>query len=260
MVSDNKIYYVYILFKTYKEGSYKYDDLFFNMEPFYIGKGNGGRMEKSKRDIKSTKNHHKINVIEKIHQENLTVTSIKYRENLSEEEAFFLEKELIRKIGRNDRGLGPLTNLTDGGEGGSGGTSRKGDWPELYRSVLQYDLSGNLIKEYPSIKHAYKENPSAKNISYCCQLIRETSGGFVWRYKEEGFSRFINLDHLKGRTQKGNFKVPIIQKNIKGEIINEFSSIKEAEKTTGCDSSKIVLVCQKKRKHTKGFIFEYKND
>ena len=258
MVSNKNIYYVYILFKTYKKGSYKYDDLSFDLEPFYIGKGNGKRLERSKTDTKKTKNLHKINIIEKIHQENLTVTSIKYREGLSEEEAFLLESELIKKIGRSDRGLGPLANLTDGGEGGSGGTSRKGDWPELYRSVLQYDLDGNFIKEYPSIKHAYKENPSAKNISYCCQMVRDTSGGFVWRYKEDNFPVFINLEHLKNRTQKGNFEVPIVQKNMGGEIIGEFSSIKEAEKITGCNSSKIVLVCQKKRKHTKGFIFEYK--
>mgnify|MGYP003345332846 CR=1 FL=1 len=42
----------------------------------------------------------------------------------------------------------------------------------------------------------------------------------------------------------------MVQKNTEGEIIGEFSSIKEAEKKTGCNSSKIVLVCQGKRKHT----------
>lgn len=255
---DQKIYYVYILFKTYKKGFYSYDNLFFDLEPFYIGKGNGKRMEKSLTDVKKTKNLHKINIIEKIHQEDLTVTSIKYKENISEEEAFFLEKELIRKIGRSDRGLGPLANLTDGGEGGSGGTSRRGDWPELYSPVLQYDLEGNLIKEYQSIKHAFKENPCAGNISGCCRMIRDTSGGYIWRYKKEEYQMSINVDYIKARTQKGNFQVPVVQKNINGEIIKEFSSIKEAEKITGCRSSKIVLVCQGKRKNTNGFIFEYK--
>lgn len=40
--------------------------------------------------------------------------------NLSEPEAFRLEKEYIQRIGRRDLGLGPLVNLTDGGEGASG--------------------------------------------------------------------------------------------------------------------------------------------
>lgn len=37
-----------------------------------------------------------------------------------EGEAFYIEKTLIHCIGRRDLGLGPLVNLTDGGEGHSG--------------------------------------------------------------------------------------------------------------------------------------------
>lgn len=38
-------------------------------------------------------------------------------DNLSEEEAFKLEKEYISRIGRRDLGLGTLVNMTDGGDG-----------------------------------------------------------------------------------------------------------------------------------------------
>ena len=41
-------------------------------------------------------------------------------ENLSKENADNLEKWLIKEIGRRDKGLGPLVNLTDGGEGAIG--------------------------------------------------------------------------------------------------------------------------------------------
>lgn len=259
MVSEGEnIYYVYILFKTYNTGDFRYDDLTFSLEPFYVGKGKNRRIDQS-LDVRKNGNRYKNFIIEKIHSMDLTVTSVKFAENLTESEAFFLESQLIKKIGRFDRGLGPLSNLTDGGEGGSGGTSRKGDWPELYVPVLKYDINGTLIREYPSIKHAISENPKAKNISYCCQFKRDTSGGFIWRYKD-GLDpeKFINVQRIKDRTQKGNFEVNIIQKNNNNEIVKEYRSIKEASEKTGCSASKIVLVCQGKRKNTKGFIFEYK--
>lgn len=41
-------------------------------------------------------------------------------ENLTWEEACEKEKELISLYGRRDLGLGPLVNMTDGGDGGNG--------------------------------------------------------------------------------------------------------------------------------------------
>jgi hypothetical protein len=258
MVAEDKSYYVYILFKTYKKGFFTYSDLNFNMEPFYVGKGRDKRIIDTV-NVRKNKNSYKNNILEKIHLLNLTVTSVKIGEHMLEKDAFDLEKELISKIGRYDRGLGPLANMTDGGEGGSGGTSRTGDWPELYAPVLMYDLNGDLLKEYDSIKKAKSENPKAKNISYCCQLKRDTSGGFIWRYKgSDETVKKIDVSFLIGRTQSGNNPVAVIQKNEIGEIIGEFDSIKEASIQTGCSSSKIVLVCQKKRSKTNGYFFEYK--
>jgi hypothetical protein len=257
MITENEnIYYVYILFKTYKTGIYKYEGLTFDTEPFYVGRGKNKRISESGSDIKKTKNLNKINIIKKIHSENLTVTSTKYMENMSEADAFLLEIELIKKIGRSDKGHGPLANLTDGGEGGNGGTSRIGDWPELYKPVLQYSLDGKFLKRYNSIKSALLDNPKSKNISYCCQLKRYTSGGYIWRYDNDEFKN-SNIEGISDRTQKGSFPVSVVQKNMSGETINIFQSIKEAALLTGCASSKIVLVCQNKRKHTKRFIFEY---
>ena len=91
MISEESKYYVYILLKTYTNGHFNYGDLYFSMEPFYIGKGKDKRINQS-INVKRNKNAHKNNILDKIHSLNLTVTSIKYKENLTEEDAFLLEK------------------------------------------------------------------------------------------------------------------------------------------------------------------------
>lgn len=50
----------------------------------------------------------------------------------------------------------------------------------------QYDLHGNLIKEWNSLNEINRElGYSQGNISMCCNGIWPTSYGFIWRYKEK---------------------------------------------------------------------------
>lgn len=55
------------------------------------------------------------------------------------------------------------------------------------RPVIQYDLNGNFIQEYPSCAAAAKavgmSQPSG--ISRACSGIRKTAKGFLWKYKNE---------------------------------------------------------------------------
>ena len=53
------------------------------------------------------------------------------------------------------------------------------------KTILQYDLQDNLIKEYPSIRQAYRETGFAsQNISACCKGKYKQMYGFKWKYKE----------------------------------------------------------------------------
>lgn len=52
----------------------------------------------------------------------------------------------------------------------------------MYVPVLQYDLQGNFIKEFPAVKIA-EDELGITGISNCCQGKLKTAGGFVWRYK-----------------------------------------------------------------------------
>ena len=96
-----------------------------NGVPFYIGKGKGTRMYSHERDVKNgkipnTNNTYLFRKIKKIHTSGLSVIYKKIIENIDDDMALSVEVKEIRKVGRANLGLGPLCNLTDGGEGNSG--------------------------------------------------------------------------------------------------------------------------------------------
>lgn len=88
--------------------------------PFYVGKGTGNRMHDHKKVSLKGKdpqgNSLLGNKIRKIIREG---GDIEYQvvKDLSLNDAYELEIKLIKEIGRRDLGLGPLCNMTDGGDG-----------------------------------------------------------------------------------------------------------------------------------------------
>lgn len=52
------------------------------------------------------------------------------------------------------------------------------------KAVVQYDLKGNKINEYESIRKASKMTKiEAHNIIYCCKGQKATASNFIWKYK-----------------------------------------------------------------------------
>lgn len=85
--------------------------------PFYVGKGIGERVFCHGRDaINTTLRSHKLNTIRALHGAG---ASVGYSVEImtSEADALARERELILAHGRHDLRTGPLTNMTDGGEG-----------------------------------------------------------------------------------------------------------------------------------------------
>lgn len=120
---NGNVYYVYALLDTRKPGRYSYGKggkLAFAYEPFYIGKGKGGRAYAHvyARD----KNRLKHSIIRKIIAETGAPPKVRIlRRSLPEVEALRLEGVAIRIIGRRGFGTGPLSNLSSGGDFGNPG-------------------------------------------------------------------------------------------------------------------------------------------
>lgn len=52
------------------------------------------------------------------------------------------------------------------------------------KSVLQYDLKGNFIKRYDTLREAMKEtNVLESKISLVCNKHRKNAGGFIWKFE-----------------------------------------------------------------------------
>lgn len=117
-------YYVYVYMDTTKPGPYVFDDLSLEYEPFYIGKGKGSRYKQHIIDSKNRKLNNKklYHIHNKILKLDNNIKILKIKENILESDAFIYEKKFIALIGRHDRGLGPLCNNTDGGDGEAGRT------------------------------------------------------------------------------------------------------------------------------------------
>lgn len=93
-----------------------------NALPFYVGKGHKSRAFEHTRpsSLQYDSNTHKVNIIRKAQRENKNILIEFLDTNLSESEAFRYEMYYISAYGRCDKGLGQLSNMTDGGDGTSG--------------------------------------------------------------------------------------------------------------------------------------------
>lgn len=59
------------------------------------------------------------------------------------------------------------------------------DITKKQKKVNQYDLDGNFIKQWNSMKEAGETlNIHRQNISMCCRKIRNKTNNFIWRYAD----------------------------------------------------------------------------
>jgi hypothetical protein len=206
-------HYVYALLDPRRPGKFYYDTLnvCFLFEPFYIGKGKGTRVYSHTHEaFKQSPPSFKKNKIRKIMAETgKKPIAVILHKDLTDSRAISKEMSLIKKIGRYNRGKGPLTNLTDGGEGMSG-------WKHSARSKKLIIESNKRRMVTESTKNKISE--SVKKTDYHpSKKIRKRMSRRVSGKNNPFFGkRFIGpLNHNYGK------ELPGYQKRILSDLAKE---------------------------------------
>lgn len=125
----------------------------------------------------------------------------------------------------------------------------------LSKTVYQYTLDGEFIKEWPSAHEVERQTGfSRSNISTCCQGKSKTVYGYAWSYVPLGKQSCQKKVAVKYNTK--NSKV-VYQYSLDGELVNEWPSVAEIGRQLGYASSNIVNCCNGKNKTAHGFIWRY---
>lgn len=220
---------------------------------FYIGQTKNSVNKRLNSHIsnafKRNKHNNKFyNAIEKYGKDNFKIEIIKQIEDLKldEYEIYYIQK------------LNPHYNSSEGGKSTKGFSGKKLSLKHKanliknnFKIIYQYDLEGNYLNSYKSIKSASEIlNVSRTSISHNLNGKQKTAFGFIWIFKFLGSK--IDVSNLKHGKSKS-----ILQMDINNNIIKIWDSMVDIEKELNISSGKICMCCKGKRKTTGGFKFEY---
>lgn len=148
--------------------------------------------------------------------------------------------------------------------------------------VLQYDLHGIFLKEWPSQRSVLDE--LGISVNACCKGRQKTAGGFQWKYSDDPrvIGVYVKEKHpmseetklklskakkgkpskLKGRDgMKGTSNpraTPILQFNLNDKFIKEWDYITQASKELGINLSSLSECLKGKQKTAGGYKWKYK--
>jgi NUMOD3 motif/GIY-YIG catalytic domain/NUMOD1 domain len=120
---------------------------------------------------------------------------------------------------------------------------------KFYKSVLQYTINGEFLKEWKSI-HDAESTLHIHSISSCCGGKLLSAGGYVWKYKS---NNIIDQKILINKV----YRKPVYQYTKKGIFIKKWNSVREAEGCLNINHISKVCTGYKSHKTTGGFIWKY---
>ena len=164
--------------------------------------------------------------------------------NVSKEYASKLEIELIKKYGKiKEKGL--LANISNGGETVVEELITVLNDKKCSEKVYQYDLDGNLIKEWDSVKQAGEAlGINRPSISNCLKGRYKSAGGFIWRYSVEEVSPVKKTKSIE-------------QYDLDGNLIKVWDSINSIENGTDYKRKTIYACANGQNSTAYGYVWKY---
>lgn len=124
---------------------------------------------------------------------------------------------------------------------------------KIYNPILQFDLSGNFIKEWDRpIEASNKTNICINTIYGCLNKKHKNAGNYIWVRKSD----YKNIDSLSWYLQNQTHK-NVLQYDKNGNFIKRWNSLSEAVKEYG---TTITQCCLHYVLTAYGYIWKYAND
>lgn len=135
--------------------------------------------------------------------------------------------------------------------GGNSGHITQPNHGRYHRTIKKYDMNGNFIEEYSSIKECAEKNNTYTNaIIMCAQQKWKSWNNYQYRYDDDPPLKKVNKRGAK----------PINQYDLKGNFIQTFPSASAAARAVGLKSSSHIGDCCNKKNGVKssgGFYWEW---
>lgn len=138
--------------------------------------------------------------------------------------------------------------------------SKKLSYPEQYHpasltAVVQLDLSGELLNEYPSMVEAEKQLGLTKGlIASCIHAKTYYSSGYLWFTKAQYAKPDFKIPN--NCLNKKKFNVPVNKYDLEGKLVACYSCLQDAAKDSSTTAYKIYEVTINKRKTIKGYTYK----
>jgi group I intron endonuclease len=158
-------------------------------------------------------------------------------------------------------------NLSTGGDSPSRGvklTQEQKDYMSKAKNpeqVVQIDFNGNVVKVWRSATHAQRtlNNIRARSILQCARHVVYQANGYIWFYKKEYDQIDFNVEKYM-LEHKRYFDIPIMQYDLYGNLIKEWSCKQLKEEQNQFDYSVVRACCNREKRTYQKHIWKYKYD